>query len=182
MRAADRRHIERLCAPLGIEVEGVYARRAEVFATEYYDDHLDRLAGLRWAAQVGSPRRNRAGYGYVIVLHGPTDIASEVLHDLARRINVTFPYVRYVAYRASEEGVRPSEPQVADERDDRSRSQRIKQVCDRFGLEFDLKTAEDDTIVVTLRGRPGLAKVLEAERALRGIVEDDWLITYEPGD
>ncbi len=182
MREAERRYVERLCSPHGISVEGVYARPAELFDVEYYDERLDELPGLIWAAQVGSPHP-RATYGFVIVLRGPADVDADVLRDLAERVNVTCPQVRYVAYRQRGGRSSPTDRQLVErEAGDKSRTERIKEVCDRLGLRFEIKIGEDDTIVVILRGRPGLARVLEAERELRRIVEDDWLITFEPDE
>lgn len=182
MREAERRHLELLCAPLGIQVDDVYPRPVGLFDTEYYDDRLDRLTGLRWATQFAASERQRPAYGWVLLLRGPEALDEEVLRDLARRISVTFPQIRYVAYRSTEEKQPSGGLRTPDAMTGKSRTARIAEVCEQFGLTFELKQAEDDTIVLLLKGRRGLARVVEAERQLREIIEDDWLIMFEPSD
>lgn len=179
MRDAETRYVERLCSRYGIAVEAIHSRPARLFDTDYYDERLESLTDLLWADRVGSSSRS-GDYGFVVILRGPSTMDVGVVRDLAGRISVTCPQVRYVAYRRGE-GVPPT-PSVEREGQSGSRTLRIKEVCDRFGLKFDIRIAEDDTMVVILRGRPGFAEVLQAERELRQIVEDDWLITFEPGD
>lgn len=179
MRDAERRYVERLCSPHGIGVEEIYARPAELFDVEYYDERLDKLSGLLWATHIGSASRMGI-YGFVMILRGPADVEIDVLRDLAERINVTCPQVRYIAYRRGEDASGHLEHRLGSEAKSKARSARIKDICDRLGLQFEIKIAEDDTMVVVLRGRPGIERVLEAEREIREIVEDDWLITFEP--
>ena len=121
-----------------------------------------------------------ATYGFVVILRGPADVESDVLRDLAARINVTCPQVRYRAYRRGEDASGSLQDRLESEAKTKARTARIKEICDCFGLQFEIKIAEDDMMVVVLRGRPGIERVLEAEREIRGIVEDDWLITFEP--
>jgi len=63
-----------------------------------------------------------------------------------------------------------------------SRTERIREVCEKFGLQFEVKIAEDDTMLLILRGPIGLSGSQEAEKALRQIVEEDWLITFDAQD
>ena len=70
--------------------------------------------------------------------------------------------------------------------EEKSRIQRIKEVCDRFGLGFEIVQSEDDTWMLILKGRPDREQFGRVREELRLLVDDDWLITldiaYRPSD
>jgi hypothetical protein len=64
--------------------------------------------------------------------------------------------------------------------EEKPRTSRVKEVCDRFGLEFEIVQAEDDTWILILKGQPASEEFRRAKEQLQGIVGEDWLITLEP--
>lgn len=75
----DEGRINAVAGVHGARVYRLYARPGAVFDREYYDEILEALPNLVWAAQLRSPAERHFDYGYVVILEGPSNPGEEML-------------------------------------------------------------------------------------------------------